>query len=187
MNERLHSFVWLDLETTGLDPNAGKILEWAIVMAADDRDGDMQPVETVTDVIHCSPEDAAALCDDYVTRMHTESGLLADCAESTATLEEAEDFILGYLQAVTGKAEPAELVIAGFNPSYDVAWLRVHMPRVAACLDYHTFDVRTLEAAAKAWGPTFKKPVVEGTRHRALADCLYALATAGAIREAVGL
>src|SRR4051812_45854423 len=154
-----HSFLWLDLETTGLDPHKCRILEWAAVLAADDREGDMSVVEQFSDVIGfgCALEggsfaglrEAQAEMDDYVTKMHTKNGLIAECVNSTSTLAEAEQFLVDLVTDMG--ASKGQIVLAGSTVSFDLGFLRVHMPRFAHFLSHRCFDVSTLKMAERDW------------------------------------
>lgn len=193
-----HRFLWLDFETTNIDPLNGLILEWAAVLANDDRGGDMQPVEQYTGVVGASlvrsegkPDmamttvgDRLVPVDPYVVEMHTRNGLWAECAGPEATLvREAEDFLVGLCHALTEPALPERvIVLAGSTIGFDLGWARVHMPRFAACLSHRSFDVSTLKLANSTWTGA---PFVKAGAHRALPDVLESLAHAREIRASV--
>jgi oligoribonuclease len=174
MTDPKHTYLWLDLETTGLDPHTCTILEWAVVLAADDADGDMQPVEQYSSVIGTGV--AILEMDAVVTKMHTANGLLADCAVSDTTLAESEDFLI----ELVGGPETRGVVLAGASVHFDLAFLRVHMPRFARCLSHRVLDVTTLKLAERAWGEGFADATV--IAHRALSDVLVSLSEARVIR-----
>jgi oligoribonuclease len=184
MTERRHGFLWLDLETTGLDPANGMILEWAAVLAADDADGDMVPVESYTGVIHVPRSIAWGMCDEYVRKMHTVNGLFDACdqADPSNTLAEAEAFLVQLVGGETARG----VVLAGSTIAFDQAWLRVHMPTLTRCLHYRTFDVSTLKMAERSWfDATFYTTQDRDPAHRALPDVLKSLEAAAAWRKAV--
>jgi oligoribonuclease len=174
MSDPRHQYLWLDLETTGLDPHTCHILEWAVVLAADDADGDMQPIEQYSSVI--GTKALVLAMDPYVTKMHTANGLLAECAVSDTTLKESEEFLI----ALIGGHETRGVVLAGASVHFDLAFLRVHMPRFAKCLSHRVLDVSTLKAAERAWGDGFADATV--VAHRALSDVLVSLSEARVIR-----
>lgn len=187
-----HSYLWLDLGTTGLDPNKCRILEWAAVLAADDREGDMSVVEQFSDVIGfgCAVEGAdfsglraaQAEMDDYVTKMHTDNGLIAECVNSTETLESAEDFLVGLVESMG--AGKGQIVLAGSSVAQlDRPFLLHHMPRFAHYLSYRCFDVSSLKMAERDWAG---QPFEKAEAHRALPDVLESLAHAAEIRAKVG-
>lgn len=176
MTDPKHQFLWLDLETTGLDPHRCRILEWAAVLAADDQDGDMQPINKFDSVIHVDPGDALPEMDDYVRKMHTNNGLLAECYAGGASLSESEDFLI----ELVGGPSTRGVILAGASVHFDLGFLRVHMQRFAACLSHRVLDVRTLKLAENAWGDGIADATVAA--HRALSDVLVSLSEARVIR-----
>ena len=82
MSDRL---VWIDLEMTGLDTVRHTIVEIAVLVT----DSELELVDEGIDlIVHASPEDLA-LMDDFVTKMHTKSGLLPAIEASTLSLADA--------------------------------------------------------------------------------------------------
>ena len=65
---------WFDLETTGLDPKTGRILEYAVVFT----DLELTRLATMGSIIKQDVEGAKALMDDYCLKMHSDNGLLAE-------------------------------------------------------------------------------------------------------------
>lgn len=169
---RKHKFLWLDLETTGLNPHSNRILEWAAVLAEDAHDGTMQPVEEYSAAIHVPADDPfiEKEMDDFVRNMHTKNGLLAECRASTTTLQESEEFLI----ELVGGPDTRQVMLAGGSVFFDLAFLRVHMPRFARCLHYRVFDVSTLKTAVRTWGDV-DLPDIKADVHRALPDILATL------------
>lgn len=190
-----HEFFWLDLETSGLDPHECVILEWAVVLAADDRGGDMSPIAQYSSVLQArlhtaevngslvyavsqGSDDTLSSVDPFVVNMHTRNGLWAECAASETTLGESEDFLI----ELVGGAETKGVVLAGSSVHFDLGFIREHMPSFAKCLSHRVLDVSTLKLADKAWaGVAFAK----AEAHRALPDVLESLAHAAAIRRSL--
>src|SRR5207342_3970123 len=76
MSDRL---VWIDLEMTGLDTVKHTIVEIAVLIT----DSELELVDDGIDlIVHASEEDLAQM-DDFVTKMHTKSGLLPAIQAST--------------------------------------------------------------------------------------------------------
>jgi oligoribonuclease len=166
-----HEFLWLDLETTGLHANTCQILEWAVVLAADDRGGDMRPITQYEGVIHVADTDALEM-DPFVRNMHTQNGLLDACRESDASLAESDDFLAGVCADLG--AAPRSIVLAGASVHFDLAFIRVHMPAFAAYLSHRVFDVSTLKRALESWGPPGVK-IKRDPAHRAMPDVIQSL------------
>src|SRR5262245_53244856 len=96
-NDRL---VWIDLEMTGLDVERHRIVEIAVLVT----DARLDVLADGLDlVVHQSPEELAEM-DDFVRKMHTKSGLLAEIERSSLTIEDAgkqaietiEEFVTEY-------------------------------------------------------------------------------------------
>lgn len=180
MNAR-HEFLWFDVETTGLDPREGVLLEWGLVLAADDRDGDMRPLEQYSAALHWHGDRTAL--HPRVREMHERSGLLDECAASTTTARDSDDALHAICCALTRSPRPRGLVLAGFSPHFDLAWVRAHLPRFASCLSHRVFDVSTLKRALTSWGGG--EPLQSGDAHRALDDALVSLDVAAQWRRLV--
>jgi oligoribonuclease len=175
-----HEFLWLDLETTGLDPHSCQVLEWAVVLAADDRDGDMSPIQQYSSVIHVS-DPAALEMDEYVRNMHTKNGLLAECVSSDTSLEESDEFLAGVCAELGAK--PRSISLAGASVHFDLGFARVHLPRFAEYISHRVFDVSTLKRALEAWAGGVK--ITREPAHRALPDILESLNEAKQWRDIV--
>jgi oligoribonuclease len=173
-----HQFLWIDLETSGLDPHSCIILEWAAVLAADNRYGDMSPVEQYASPIHFDYSTPPKM-DEFVRKMHTDNGLLSACIASTFTLAESEDFLI----ELVGGPETRGVVLAGGSVHFDLGFIRVHMPAFAKCLSHRVLDVSTFKAAERTWEAADAFPDIKGTNHRALDDVLASLAEAKRWRE----
>lgn len=166
-----HQHLWFDLETTGLIPEEGLVLEWALALAEDDRGGSFEIVQEYTGVVHHPAAKVEEACDARVTNMHTKNGLLAEVAASTTSLEDVDTFLQGVCQDLTGKAEPRGLELAGFSPHFDLAWVKVHLPKFAHALSHRVFNVSTLRRVAQVHFP--EGALIEQQnpdRHRALDD-----------------
>lgn len=177
-----HEFLWIDLETTGLDPATGKILEFAAVLCEDGREGDFAIVAEYTSAVH--HEVAREIADDYVKAMHDANGLWNDVAASALTLADAERFLCALADDLTGDRRHA-IVLAGNSVHFDLAWLRVWMPEFATRLSHRVFDVTTLRRVVDAWGVAVEWPARDA--HRALDDIRASIAEARIARHALGL
>jgi oligoribonuclease len=90
-NDRI---VWADCEMTGLDPDRHVLVEIAVVVT----DADLTPLDDGIDiVIHASEDDLAGM-DDFVARMHADSGLTEQIRESPVGVADAEAQVVEYLK-----------------------------------------------------------------------------------------
>lgn len=172
--------LWLDLKTTGLDPQRHTILEVACRLADFERpfetSNDAGPYEAVS--FHHDP--ATGLyekLDPIVVEMHTKNGLWAACVKSAQTVGDIERDLLEIVPEAQGDDR---LILAGSTIGFDMSFLRVHMPTLAARLHYRLYDVTSVKLFCQSLGmPKFPKAEV----HRAMPDVLESIAHARACRD----
>jgi oligoribonuclease len=131
-------------------------------------DSDLNVIgEGIDLVIGATPEQLAAM-NDFVTQMHTSSGLITEIPNGIS-VEAAEDAILAYLES-TGTA-PGKSPLAGNSVSVDRNFIARDMPRLTEYLHYRTVDVSSIKELARRWFPKiyFAAPAKTGN-HRALGD-----------------
>ncbi len=159
--------VFLDMEMTGLDPEACAILEIAVVITG----ADLVPIESEAWVVW-QPEEVLQRTEPYVREMHTQNGLLAKVRASETSLATAEREVFAL---VARHADLGEGLLAGNSIHQDRRFLVRYMPLVERYLSYRQIDVSSLKALTRAWYPsaaTFPKPPSD---HTALADVLSSL------------
>jgi oligoribonuclease len=156
---------WIDLEMTGLDPARHTIIEIACLIT----DDDLAIVAEGPDmVVHATPEQLGQM-DEFVTAMHTRSGLLADVTASTLTLPEAGAMTLDFLKLHIPEA--ATVPLAGNSIGTDRRFLAAYLPEVEDFLNYRSVDVSTVKELCRRWHPEiFKGAPAKLGGHRALQD-----------------
>jgi len=156
---------WMDLEMTGLEPDRHVIVEIATMLT----DDDLELIAEGPDlIVHATPEQLAEM-DDFVTNMHTRSGLLDQITASTISLEEAGAQTLAFLQEHIPEARTVPL--CGNSIGTDRRFLAAHLPEVEEFLHYRSIDVSTLKELARRWNPdALKTAPKKAGGHRALDD-----------------
>jgi oligoribonuclease (3'-5' exoribonuclease) len=174
----MNPLLFLDFETTGLDPTKHLPLEVGVFC-------DSSGVQTEAHwLLAVDVNEALAQADEFVQNMHAESGLWDDLLAPPADeplIERAalEGTLCAWWAQYAREAAPKgrKPWIAGWNPAFDLGWLRVHAPSFAAVCDYHTFDLSTLKQTCRAVYPGEVGPTLDARgRHRALSDCRSAVA-----------
>jgi len=164
--------IWIDLETTGLDVDDNmrgmhkhKIIEIGMHITDENYNVIDKGFEVV---IHHEKETILPLMNDYVTNMHTTSGLLDRIEQSTVTLEMAEQMMIDYINSFN--IEHGKCPIAGNNVSFDKNFIDAQMPAFAKVLHYRKLDVSSFKILAWHQFPKEAEQVVKQMKHRGLED-----------------
>ncbi len=158
--------VWVDCEMTGLDVSIDEICEIAVVVT----DGELNVQDPGLQIV-IKPSDAAlSNMGDFVTQMHTDSGLIDEIPDGR-TMDEAEQLVLEYIQRWIPAEKTAPL--AGNSIGTDRMFLNRQMPKLDGFLHYRNIDVSSIKELTRRWYPRvyFQLPKKNGN-HRALADIL---------------
>ena len=175
-NDRL---VWIDCEMTGLDLDVDELVEIAVVVT----DFELRPLDPGFQVVIKPDASALAHMNEFVTKMHTSSGLLAEIPHGVSVAD-AEFQALEYIQRfvpLEGKAP-----LAGNTIGTDRMFLAKYMPRVDRWLHYRNVDVSSIKELSRRWFPRayIHAPAKDGG-HRALADILESIRELAYYRQAV--
>ena len=136
--------LWVDVETTGLDPSHGAILE--IGMRWTDTRLDRLDGGFSTPVAYAGP------VDGFIERMHGPNGLLAACARPGApTSDEAARLARAYV--ASRLSDGVRVLAAGASVRFDRDWLDTRMPGVLSGVHHRSLDVSALDEAARMWAP----------------------------------
>ena len=156
---------WMDLEMTGLDPARHTIVEIATLLT----DDNLELIAEGPDLIVHATDEQLAEMDDFVTRMHTRSGLLDRIKTSPLTLEEAGELTMAFLQEHIPEARSVPL--CGNSIGTDRRFLATQLPEIEEFLHYRSVDVSTLKELARRWNPeAFAAAPKKEAGHRALDD-----------------
>lgn len=175
------ALIWVDLETDRLIPEFQdqvldlrplNILEVGVIIT----DFDLRPMVGYREAIKLTQAAADGLrANDFIREMHQGSGLIKACIESTVTLEQAEEEILGIIQTETSFS-PGELQIAGSGVArFDQTIIQAKMPKLARFIHYAPYDVGVLRRTSKTMAGgdvvNIPKSYKEGAKiHRAYED-----------------
>ncbi len=161
-NDRI---VWADCEMTGLDPDKHVLVEIAVVVT----DADLTPLDDGIDIVIHASEDELAGMDDFVTKMHADSGLTEQIRESPVSVADAEAQVVEYLKKYVPVAGAAPL--AGNSIASDRKFISRYMPDLDTFLHYRMIDVSSIKELARRWYPrAYSNQPDKGMQHRALAD-----------------
>lgn len=161
--ERKGWIVWVDLETTGLNPETRQILEVAAVVT----DANLNEISSFTHVVALSRSIPLNAFDRVALEMHMKSGLLAEAL--------AEEYNIGGVSArfsswLSGVLGDTKCPLAGSSVHFDRKFMAKHMSAVESLFGYRNIDVSTIKELVKRWCPELQYIASKKAEHRALAD-----------------
>ncbi len=163
MKPSSNHLIWIDLEMTGLNPLQDKIIEIAVVVTD-------QALEIVAEgpVIAVSQsKEILQGMDEWNTKQHTRSGLVARVLESQISEALAEQMTLEFLmEYVTSNTSP----MCGNSICQDRRFLSRYMPDLEQFFHYRNLDVSTVKELAKYWKPALLKGFKKKSVHLAMED-----------------
>lgn len=168
------ALVFLDLETTGLDPKTSRILE---VAAAHVDESTFQPVNGIS--FACAPNPGIVVCPPGTVpyEMHTRNGLLQEIADGKAlNPSDAIQAICGWLAGLP-RNEDGLHTLAGNSVHFDLAFLKNEWAPAAAMFSHRLLDVTALKLARK-YAVLPECPIHAGDKHRAQGDVMASIAQA---------
>jgi oligoribonuclease len=155
----------MDLEMTGLEPDRHVIVEIATLVT----DDELNVVGEGPDLVINATADQMAEMGDFVTEMHTKSGLIDLIAASTISVADAEAATLDFLKGHISEARTVPL--CGNSIGTDRRFLQDYMPALEAFFHYRNVDVSTIKELARRWYPDALAGLPEKeSAHRALDD-----------------
>jgi oligoribonuclease len=158
--------IWMDLEMTGLDESRHVIVEIATLVT----DDDLNIIAEGPNLVIHQPDEVMAEMDDFVTNMHTVSGLLEKIKTSTISEADAMQQTLDFIKEHS--PEPNKVPLCGNSIRTDRTFLAKYMPEIENWLHYRCVDVSTIKELVKRWNPGLEhaRPKSEGITHRAMDD-----------------
>ena len=163
MAQDQNALVWLDMEMTGLSPDADRIIELAIVIT----DSNLEVVaEGPVWVVHQSDAVLGAM-DEWNTLTHGRSGLTEKVKSSSLSENLVETAALEFLQLHVPKSSSP---MCGNSICQDRRFMARYMPKLEEWFHYRNLDVSTLKELCKRWKPELAKGLKKHGRHEALAD-----------------
>jgi oligoribonuclease len=158
-----NNLIWIDMEMTGLQPDADRIIEVAIVVS----DPQLHVLaESPVWVVH-QPKEVLDAMDSWNRGTHGKSGLIEKVLASTWSEAQVEAAAIDFLKPFVPAASSP---MCGNSICQDRRFLARSMPRLEAYFHYRNLDVSTIKELVKRWKPEVLKGFTKEGKHEALAD-----------------
>ncbi|OGV46757.1 MAG: oligoribonuclease [Legionellales bacterium RIFCSPHIGHO2_12_FULL_42_9] len=158
-----NNLIWIDLEMTGLLPEADRIIEIATIVT----DSDLTILAEGPIFAINQDEERLAGMDEWNTRQHNHSGLLTRVRESTVNERTAERRTIEFLSQYI---DPGKSPMCGNSICQDRRFLCNYMPELANYFHYRHLDVSTIKELVKRWRPKLQDGFVKESKHLASDD-----------------
>ena len=145
--------IWLDLEMTGLDPSAERIIE--IFTAVTNED--LTEIIDGPNLVVSQPQEYIDAMDDWNQTHHGDSGLIEDVLNSNISQEEAEQETLRFLREHVKKNSSP---LCGNTVWHDRKFLTLYMPELEDYFHYRCIDVSSVKELTKRWRPEISTSIL---------------------------
>lgn len=136
--------LWLDLETTGLNPESDVILEVATVIT----DGRLDEICRYHSVIH-QVDPTLLTMSHWCKKNHDDSGLIDLVRASTVSEAQAEQELLSQISRHVQSGD--QLILAGSSIHFDRAFIRNRWKRLDSRLHYRMIDVSSIKESLRLY------------------------------------
>lgn len=156
------NLIWVDMEMTGLVPEEHRVIEIAAIVT----DPALNTLAEGPVIAIHQPDEELDAMDEWNTRQHNGSGLVARVRASSHTEASATAEMLAFLEQWVPRGKSP---MCGNSICQDRRFMARHMPDLEAFFHYRNLDVSTLKILAQHWRPDLASFRKQGT-HLALDD-----------------
>jgi len=180
MNSQYHeeNLIWIDLEMTGLDTFNDTIIEIATIIT----DKQLNTLAEGPVIAIHQPQSKLDRMDEWNTKQHGESGLVARVQASAYTLQQAEAETIAFLQQYVPEGKSP---MCGNSICQDRRFMARLMPALEKYFHYRNLDVSTLKELTRRWQAEILEQFKKQGSHLALDDIRESIAEMRFYREKV--
>ena len=161
--DKKRNLVWIDLEMTGLDPDACFITEIATIVT----DSELNVIAEGPSIVVHNTEAQLETLSEWSRDTFTKSGLLDQVRVSEIDCAEAERRSLAFIQEHCAERSAP---LCGNSIHTDRAFLYRHMRTLHDWLHYRNVDVSSFKEVLRRWYPRAYSPPRKAGKHEALTD-----------------
>ncbi len=171
--------IWIDLEMTGLDPQADSILEIATLVT----NKQLEVIAEGPELAIHHPLSRLEAMDDWNRTQHRKSGLWQRVLDSRVDLIAAEGQTIEFLAK---HVVPGRSPMCGNSICQDRRFLARLMPRLERFFHYRNLDVSTIKELCRRWAPDLSAGFSKEAAHTALSDIRDSVAELRYYRQFMG-
>ena len=157
------NLVWVDMEMSGLNPEADRILEVAMVIT----DPQLTVLAIAPVVVLHQSDSVLDGMDAWNKSTHGKSGLIDKVRASTTTESQASALLLDFIR---GYVPPGKSPMCGNTVHQDRRFMQRYLPQLESFFHYRNIDVSTIKELCRRWNPSAMKGFEKQGAHTALAD-----------------
>jgi len=158
-----NNLIWIDLEMTGLSPEADRIIEVATIVT----DSQLNILGEGPVIAVHQAEEIMTSMDEWNTRTHGHTGLTERVKNSRTVESEAEKQTIDFLKEYIGKNQSP---MCGNSICQDRRFLARYMPDLEAWFHYRNLDVSSIKELVKRWKPEILPGYTKKNTHQAMDD-----------------
>ena len=158
-----NNLIWVDMEMTGLNPDADRIIEVALVIT----DSQLNTIAEGPVLVVHQPDEVLNGMDKWNQSTHSKSGLIGKVKASRYSEAEVEAQLIEFLKL---HVPPGASPMCGNSICQDRRFMVRSMPQLEAYFHYRNLDVSTLKELVKRWKPEIANGLTKESKHEALAD-----------------
>lgn len=145
----MNNLLWIDVETTGLDPATDTVLALGMVLT----DSELNLKQSMEIVFYRNPD--SLVMSPYVGGMHHNSGLLERCRNSNRLFADATYDIQRFFELASPLSTPMEQrpYVAGSTISFDRSFMAQNWPWYVEYVHYRSLDVSSLRTEISLMRP----------------------------------
>ncbi len=163
MTQDPNNLIWIDLEMTGLNPEADRIIEVATIVT----DSQLKILaEGPVIAVHQADEIMNGM-DEWNTRTHGKTGLTERVKKSRVAENDAEKQTIDFLKQYVAKNQSP---MCGNSICQDRRFLARYMPGMEAWFHYRNLDVSSIKELIKRWKPDLLPGYKKKNTHQAMDD-----------------
>jgi oligoribonuclease len=162
---------WVDIETTGLDPELDDMLEIACVIT--DQTPQFNMIATYHDVVRWTESNPPSMWNGVVLNMHNLSGLMEECKSTERTESNLATPLSNFLSDTLSANDAENYTLAGASVEFDRSFLE-NIIEPDKFFHYRLFNTSTFKTVATILDMGINHFKFE-PEHRAMTDIMGAI------------